>query len=128
MVDKTSTNGVIAFQLGAHNKNPTILFKLRHELPVEFNDQQPNANTAAVGRGVEIYTPSDIHNTVELLSKRIIELFPKDEENGSAAILVRENRQGTWLSQAIKPICKKHSILLYDVGEQDRHSHVPEEI
>ncbi|MGD1913050.1 MAG: ATP-dependent helicase [Rivularia sp. (in: cyanobacteria)] len=107
---------------------PPLPFRNQRILPVEFNDPQPNANPAAVGRGVEIYTPSDIHNTVELLSKRIIELFPKDEENGSAAILVRENRQGTWLSQAIKPICKKHSILLYDVGEQDRHSHVPEEI
>ncbi|MEM9928122.1 MAG: ATP-dependent helicase, partial [Cyanobacteria bacterium P01_D01_bin.50] len=103
-------------------------FRNQRILPVEFNDPQPNANPVAIGRGVEIYTPSDIHNTVELLSKRIIELFPKDQENGSAAILVRENRQGTWLSQALKPICKKHSILLYDVGEQDRHSHVPEEI
>ena len=95
---------------------------------VDFNDPQPNANPSAVGRGVEIYTPNDIHHTVQLLSKRIIQLFPKDQENGSAAILVRENRQGTWLSEALRPICKKHNILLYDVSEQDRHSHVPEEI
>ncbi|WP_414621514.1 ATP-dependent helicase [Calothrix sp. CCY 0018] len=104
-------------------------FRYQRILPVDANDPQPNANPAAIGRGVEIYTPEDIHNTVELLSKRIIELFPEDNENnGSAAILVRENRQGNWLSQELRPICKKHNILLYDVGEQDRHSHVPEEI
>ncbi|WP_416350947.1 ATP-dependent helicase [Rivularia sp. UHCC 0363] len=109
--------------------HPPLPFRDQRILPVDFNDPQPNANPAAVGRGVEIYTPDDIHNTVELLSKRIIELFPQDNENnGSAAILVRENRQGNWLSQALRPICKKHNILLYDVGEQDRHSHVPEEI
>ncbi|MGB7375728.1 MAG: ATP-dependent helicase [Rivularia sp. (in: cyanobacteria)] len=108
---------------------PPLPFRYQRILPVDANDPQPNANPAAIGRGVEIYTPEDIHNTVELLSKRIIELFPEDNENnGSAAILVRENRQGNWLSQALRPICKKHNILLYDVGEQDRHSHVPEEI
>ncbi|MCJ8279199.1 MAG: DNA helicase UvrD, partial [Rivularia sp. ALOHA_DT_140] len=65
----------------------------------------------------------------EILSKRIIQLFPQDNENnGSAAILVRENRQGNWLSEQLRPICKKHNIQIYDVGEQDRHSHVPEEI
>ncbi|NJN10207.1 MAG: ATP-dependent helicase [Richelia sp. RM2_1_2] len=104
-------------------------FRNQRILPVDYNDPQKNANPAAVGKGVDIYTPRDIHHTVELLSKRIIELFPQDNENnGSAAILVRENRQGTWLSQALKPICKQHNILLYDVSEQDRHSHVPEEI
>ncbi|MGB3641855.1 MAG: ATP-dependent helicase, partial [Rivularia sp. (in: cyanobacteria)] len=108
---------------------PPLPFRYQRILPVDANDPQPNANPAAIGRGVEIYTPKDIHNTVELLLKRIVELFPQDNENnGSAAILVRENRQGNWLSQQLRPICKKHNILLYDVGEQDRHSHVPEEI
>ena len=108
---------------------PSLPFRYQRILPVDPNDPQPNANPAAVGKGVEICTPTDIHNTVELLSKRIVELFPGDNENnGSAAILVRENRQGTWLSEALRPICKQHNILLYDVSEQDRHSHVPEEI
>ncbi len=111
------------------SSSPSSPFRYQRILPVDAKDPQPNANPEAVGRGVEIYTPSDIHNTVELLSKRIIELFPENNENnGSAAILVRENRQGNWLSQQLRPICKKHNILLYDVGEQDRHSHVPEEI
>ncbi len=122
-----STEGTSAREW-THHPLP-LPFRYQRILPVDANDPQPNANPAAIGRGVEIYTPEDIHNTVELLSKRIIELFPEDnEDNGSAAILVRENRQGNWLSQALRPICKQHNILLYDVGEQDRHSHVPEEI
>ncbi len=114
-------------QVGS-SPHPPLPFRNQRILPVDFDDPQPNANPPAIGRGVEIYTPKDIHHTVELLSQKIIQLFPQDQENGSAAILVRENRQGTWLSQALKPICKKHNILLYDVNEQDRHSHVPEEI
>ena len=122
-----STEGTSAREW-THHPLP-LPFRYQRILPVDANDPQPNANPAAIGRGVEIHTPEDIHNTVELLSKRIIELFPEDNENnGSAAILVRENRQGNWLSQQLRPICKKHNILLYDVGEQDRHSHVPEEI
>ncbi|MEO1764149.1 MAG: ATP-dependent helicase, partial [Cyanobacteria bacterium J06629_18] len=108
---------------------PSLPFRYQRILTVDPNDPQPNANPASVGKGVEICTPTDIHNTVELLSKRIVELFPEgNENNGSAAILVRENRQGTWLSEALRPICKQRNILLYDVSEQDRHSHVPEEI
>ncbi len=96
--------------------------------PVNLDDPQPDANPEKVGLGLELYTPRDIHHTVELLSERIVELFAQDSKNTSAAILVRENRQGRWLSEALTPICKEHKIILYDVGEHDRHSHVPEEI
>ncbi len=41
---------------------------------------------------------------------------------------MRENRQGRWLAEALAPVCKEHKITLYDVGQHDRHSHVPEEI
>ena len=96
--------------------------------PVDFDDPQPDANPQKVGRGLELYTPRDIHHTVELLSQRAIELFAQDPKNQNAAILVRENRQGRWLAEALTPVCKEHKITLYDVGEHDRHSHVPEEI
>ena len=96
---------------------------------VEPDDPQPNANPAAVGRGLELHTPRDIHHTVELISQRIVELFGGEGANEvSGAILVRENRQGRWIGEVLKPICKQHEIKLYDVGEQDRHSQVPEEI
>jgi DNA helicase-2/ATP-dependent DNA helicase PcrA len=95
---------------------------------VNPDDPQPDANPEKVGRGLELYTPNDIHHTVELLSERIIELFAQEPTNICAAILVRENRQGRWLAEALMPVCKEHKITLYDVGEHERHSHVPEEI
>ncbi|MBD2772889.1 UvrD-helicase domain-containing protein [Iningainema tapete] len=92
------------------------------------DDPQTDANPEKVGRGLELCTPRDIHHTVELLSARAIELFAQDAKNTRAAILVRENRQGRWLAEALAPVCKEHKIILYDVGERDRHSHVPSEI
>ncbi|MFQ4140730.1 ATP-dependent helicase [Chlorogloeopsis sp. ULAP02] len=95
---------------------------------VDSDDPQIDANPQPVGRGLEIYTPRDINHTVELLSQRVVQLFSQDATKISAAILVRENRQGRWLAEALTSICKEHKITLYDVGEHDRHSHVPEEI
>ncbi|MHC5614855.1 MAG: ATP-dependent helicase [Nostoc sp.] len=108
--------------------NQQVPFRLQTIRPVEVNDPQTNANPAAVGRGLELYTPHDIHHTVELLSQRVIELFGEDPTKNSAAILVRENRQGRWLAEAMTSVCKEHNIILYDVGERDRRSHVPQEI
>ncbi|BBD67907.1 UvrD/REP helicase [Nostoc commune NIES-4072] len=108
--------------------NRQVPFRLQTIRPVETNDPQKNANPAPVGRGLELYTPRDIHQTVELLSQRVIELFGEDPTQNSAAILVRENRQGRWLAEALTPVCKEHNITLYDVGERDRRSHVPQEI
>ncbi|MDZ7965051.1 MAG: ATP-dependent helicase [Nostoc sp. DedSLP03] len=108
--------------------NRQVPFRLQTIRPVEAGDPQANANPAPVGRGLELYTPRDIHHTVELLSQRVIELFGEDPTKNSAAILVRENRQGRWLAEALTPLCKEHKITLYDVGERDRRSHVPQEI
>jgi DNA helicase II / ATP-dependent DNA helicase PcrA len=108
--------------------NRQVPFRLQTIRPVETGDPQKNANPAPIGRGLELYTPRDIHHTVELLSQRVIELFGEDPTQNSAAILVRENRQGRWLSEALTPVCKEHNIILYDVGERDRRSHVPQEI
>ncbi|PLZ94213.1 ATP-dependent helicase [Fischerella thermalis] len=95
---------------------------------VDPDDPQTDANPQPVGRGLELYTPRDIHHTVQLLSQRVIELFAQAPNSFSAAILVRENRQGKWLAEALAPVCKEHQITLYDVGERERHSHVPQEI
>ncbi|MBG1242030.1 ATP-dependent helicase [Nostoc sp. NZL] len=108
--------------------NRQVPFRLQTIRPVETGDPQNNANPAPVGRGLELYTPRDIHHTVELLSQRVIELFGEDPTQSSAAVLVRENRQGRWLAEALTPVCKEHKIILYDVGERDRRSHVPQEI
>ncbi|OKH37772.1 DNA helicase UvrD [Calothrix sp. HK-06] len=95
---------------------------------VDPDDPQTDANPPHVGRGLEICTPRDIHHTVELLGKRIVELFTPDPTKTRAAILVRENRQGKWLAEALAQVCKDNNIILYDAGERDRHSHVPAEI
>jgi DNA helicase-2/ATP-dependent DNA helicase PcrA len=93
--------------------------------PLDISDGKQNPEP--VGRGLELYTPKDIHHTVELISQRVIELFTENRQS-SAAILVRENRQGRWLAAALEPICQEHKIKLYDVGEKERRSHVPQEI
>jgi DNA helicase-2/ATP-dependent DNA helicase PcrA len=103
-------------------------FRFQRIRPVELNHRKDDVNPQAMGRGLELYTPRDIHHTVELLSERVVELFSQDADKISAAILVRENRQGRWLAEALSSVCKKHEIPIYDVGERDRHSHVPEEI
>ncbi len=108
--------------------SPVLPFRAQHIRPVDTGDPQQNANPAPVGRGLELYTPRDIHHTVELLSQRVIELFAEDPTQISAAVLVRENRQGRWLAEALTSICKEHKITLYDVGERDRRSHIPQEI
>ena len=103
-------------------------FRFQRIRPVELNHRKDDVNPQAMGRGLELYTPRDIHHTVELLSERVVELFSQDADKISAAILVRENRQGRWLAEALSSVCKHHEIPIYDVGERDRHSHVPEEI
>ena len=108
--------------------NRQVPFRLQTIRPVEVGDPQANANPAPVGQGLELYTPRDIHHTVELLSQRVIELLGEDPTKNSAAILVRENRQGRWLAETLTPLCKEHKITLYDVGERDRRSHIPQEI
>jgi DNA helicase-2/ATP-dependent DNA helicase PcrA len=102
-------------------------FRYQKIRPVDADDPQTNANPHPVGRGLELYTPRDIHHTAELLSQRVVELFTQDPSS-CAAVLVRENRQGRWLAAALAPICKEHKITLYDVGERERRSHVPQEI
>ncbi|MFK0735257.1 MAG: ATP-dependent helicase [Gloeotrichia echinulata HAB0833] len=96
--------------------------------PVDTDDPQKDANPAPVGGGLELYTPRDIHHTVELLSHRVVELFAQNPSKVSAAVLVREHRQGRWLAEALADVCKEHQIILYDVGERDRRSHIPQEI
>ncbi|HEY9800625.1 MAG TPA: ATP-dependent helicase [Leptolyngbyaceae cyanobacterium] len=98
-------------------------FSLQKIRPVNLTDINP----APIGRGLELHTPRDIFHTVQSLSERVVELFTEDMTK-SAAVLVRENRQGRWLAEALTPICKEHNITLFDVGESDRRSHVPQEI
>ncbi|MBD2339828.1 ATP-dependent helicase [Calothrix sp. FACHB-156] len=118
----------VKMQQSSHDSVISLPFRPQMIRAVDTGDPQQDANPAPVGRGLELYTPRDIHHTVELLSQRVIELFADDPSKISAAVLVRENRQGRWLAEALEPICKEHKITLYDVGERDRRSQIPQEI
>ncbi|MBD1920262.1 ATP-dependent helicase [Microcoleus sp. FACHB-831] len=94
---------------------------------VDADDPQADANPTQTGRGLEIYTPSDIHQTVDLIGERVIELLTENKE-GKAAVLVRENRQARFVAEKLQFLRRQHGIEVYEVGESDRHSHVPAEI
>jgi DNA helicase-2/ATP-dependent DNA helicase PcrA len=101
-------------------------FRYQKIRAVDDGDPQPDANPDQVGRGLEIYTPRDIFQTAELIGKRVIELFDQHPDH-KAAVLVRENRQGEWLAGEIKRMYQDR-IKVYEVGQQERRSHVPAEI
>ncbi len=102
-------------------------FRVQDIRPVDPEDPQPDANPKPEGRGLEIYNPYDVYHTVELIKKRAIELL-KENPDRNAAILVRENRQGRFLAEQLAILPREHSINVYEVGEVERHSHIPEEI
>ncbi|MBD2250153.1 ATP-dependent helicase [Nostoc parmelioides] len=110
-----------------NQKSPHVPLSTPFSLQTIRPVHQTDVNPAPVGRGLELHTPRDIYHTVELLSQRVVELLTEDMGK-SAAVLVRENRQGRWLAEALEPKCKEHNITLFDVGESDRRSHVPQEI
>ena len=102
-------------------------FRQQDIVPVDPEDPQPDANPKATGKGLEIETPEDIYHTVDLIEQRIIELFQTNSDR-SAAILVRENKQGRFLAEQLAYLEKKHEIKVYEVGEIERYSHIPAEI
>jgi DNA helicase-2/ATP-dependent DNA helicase PcrA len=99
------------------------------------NDPQPNANPVATGLGLELYEPGDISHTVELMMNRVIDLYEKHPE-GKFAILVRENKQGEFISHfiknhqnnGIKVDLDRHPLNIYDASQTARNSQIPAEI
>jgi DNA helicase-2/ATP-dependent DNA helicase PcrA len=102
-------------------------FRLQSIQTVNSNDPQADANPESVGQGLEIYTPEDIYETVNLIEKRVMELLTNNPEH-NAAILVRENRQGRFLAEKFAHFLKQYGIRVYEVSESDRFSKMPEEI
>ncbi|MBF2073744.1 MAG: ATP-dependent helicase [Synechococcales cyanobacterium C42_A2020_086] len=110
-------------------------FRPQHILPVPPGDPQEGANPPPIGTGLEIRFPPDTVQTVNLIGRRVADLFAQEPE-ARAAVLVRENRQGRFITQllrqpeqyGIEVNLSALGIDLYDVGEHDRHSHVPAEM
>ncbi|XGV97014.1 MAG: ATP-dependent helicase [Leptolyngbya sp. BL-A-14] len=94
--------------------------------PVAPNDPQPNANPAPEGPGLEIHTPEDVYQTVERIGQRSLALFKKHPE-GCAAVLVRTNEQGRFVAKELNR-WYGDKLLVYEVGQRDRQSHVPAEM
>ncbi|MBW4692438.1 MAG: ATP-dependent helicase [Lyngbya sp. HA4199-MV5] len=94
--------------------------------PVAPNDPQPNANPVPEGLGLELHTPEDVHQTVERIGQRSLTLF-KQHPQGRAAVLVRTNEQGRFVAKELR---RWHGdqLLVYEVGQRDRQSHVPAEM
>ncbi|WP_346291641.1 ATP-dependent helicase [Sphaerothrix gracilis] len=100
---------------------------------VSADDPQPDANPAAIGRGVEIYQPENVEQTVRLIAQRVAALLAEDPSR-NAAILVREYRQGRFVRRLLQDPTtlgvdlESCGINLYDVGERDRQSDIPAEM
>ncbi|MBL1209233.1 ATP-dependent helicase [Geminocystis sp. GBBB08] len=93
-------------------------------------DQQSDANPQAEGKGVEIYEPEDIYKTVELIGKRIIQLFNNEEAKDSynLAILVRENRQGFFLAKHLEYLNSQYKILVKLIHDVNNYTEIPQQI
>lgn len=104
-----------------------LAFRPQTIRPVPPDDPQPDANPRPTGQGLELYTPRDIYHTVELIGERVAELLTQNPEH-NAAVLVRENRQGTFVAQKLDYLKRQYGIQVYDVQVSDRHSYIPTEI
>ncbi len=109
------------------SKTAELPFRPQNIIPVPTNDPQPEANPSPESKGLEIYIPDDIYHTVELIGQRAIALL-KDNPSRSAAILVRENRQGRFVAEQLAYLQREHKIRIYEVAERERYSQIPEEI
>jgi DNA helicase-2/ATP-dependent DNA helicase PcrA len=103
--------------------------------PVSPGDPQADAKPKPEGWGVEIRFPQDVLHSIELMAQRLATLFQRHPE-GRAAVLVRENRQGKFIADVLQNP-KQYGVSvnlgelgveIFDVGQRDRHSHVPGEI
>jgi DNA helicase-2/ATP-dependent DNA helicase PcrA len=122
-------------QTTALGDTETIAFTPLEIKPVGADDPQRSANPPATGGGVEIYTPEDIYQTIELIGQRIIRLHSQHRDK-TAAILVRENRQGEFIAKVLRNPQSygidvdlvANDIELYEVASAHRLSHIPVEI
>lgn len=103
---------------------------------VGFSDHQTNPNPPAYDRGLELWEMADIYQTVELIIEKIVSIIEHDPQ-GKFAILLRENKQGEFISNVFNhpelynikiPEDFKSKIRIYDASQQARNSQIPAEI
>ncbi len=102
------------------------VFYVQDIKPVSEDD--PQKNPEQIDKGVEIYEPKGIYETVNLIKERVIKLFRENPES-NAAILVRENRQVQFLAYELQnDLQNKHHIKVFTVSENEGNSEIPEEM
>lgn len=112
---------------------PKQAFRSQDILPVGLNDPQPDANPAPIGQGVELVRPKTTVESVKQLAQRVVDAFEENKDI-SAAVLVRESRQGKFLREILEDPKRlgfnfeAAGIEIYDVGQRDRKTHIPREI
>jgi len=112
---------------GNQNHPQEIPFRVQDIQPVAADDPQPDANPSPTDQGLELHTPKDIYETVTLMRDRVKTLLTANPEH-NAAILVRNNRQGTFLAESLMDLQRDHDIRVYEVSQTDRSSQIPNEI
>jgi len=112
---------------GNQNHPQQVPFRVQDIHPVSADDPQPDANPLPTGNGFEVHTPTDIYQTVKQMGDRLQTLLTDHPEH-NAAILVRNNRQGNFLADALNYLQRDHNIGVYEVSQSDRSSHIPREI
>jgi len=123
-------SSVISYQssvISEESKDEEKPFREQNIVTVDPDDPQPDANPQPEGKGLEIHIPDDIYHTVEMIGKRAIALF-KSNPDRNVAILVREHRQAKFVAEQLAHLPKEHQIRIYEVGESDRNSQIPEEM
>jgi DNA helicase II / ATP-dependent DNA helicase PcrA len=93
------------------------------------------SNPQPLGRGVELYFPADIYRTAEQIGHRVVDLLAQDSDL-RVAVLVRENKQARFLAAVLSDPTRygltvnlaEREIPIYDVGANERRSHVPNEM
>ncbi len=101
-------------------------FRNQKIFPVAADDPQADANPKPEGLGLELHTPGDVYQTVELIGNRAIALFAQ-HPNTSAAILVRTNEQGRFITRELARWYGEQ-LSVFEVGQRDRQSHIPAEM
>jgi DNA helicase-2/ATP-dependent DNA helicase PcrA len=99
-------------------------FRVQMIQPVTARDPQPNPPPE--GQGLELHSPIDVYQTVQEIGQRTIALLAADPD-GRAAVLVRTNEQGRFVSRELGRGFGDQ-LLVFDVGQRDRQSHVPVEM
>ena len=110
----------------AQQKQKPLPFRNQFIQPVAANDPQADANPDPIESGFEIHRPSDTFQTVKRMGDRAVRLL-QDQPELALAILVRTNDQGRFIAQQLREQ-QGDRLVIFEVGEQERRSHIPAEM